>query len=93
MEFPISFSTVKDMRIPSVSAFCCHFYHFLHFLHCFLSILSCSENMLTFLIRWRRQYALNEKRQCHGVCRLIEVWRCMVSACQECGGGAVRAAK
>ena len=65
MEFPISFSTVKDMRIPSVSAVCCHFYHFLHVF--FLSILSCSENMLTFLIRWRRQYALNEKRQCHGL--------------------------
>ena len=64
MEFPISFSTVKDMRIPLVSAFCCHFYNFLH---AFLSILSCSENMLTFLIRWRRQYALNEKRQCLGL--------------------------
>ena len=26
-----------------------------------------------------------------GVCRLIEVWRCIVSACQECGGGAGQA--
>ena len=26
-----------------------------------------------------------------GVCRLIEVWRCIVSGFQECGGGAVRA--